>query len=194
MNSWKGIITWKLYCLNKKGIYSRFENDIYSKIHIFKEEPKTILCTGYPFSYTHNASDLELDSIVYNWDQPLEDIGFGGAYNPPANPPPVPFLAPYTVNSPLPGGVVLDPQSGQISYNSNISGNFVSVIRVDAFKCGQIVASIYREIQAVLIGCPNLASGGVNLPPNVTPPFALPNQYYTTVLKFFQTNRKIVVF
>ncbi|MBC8474146.1 MAG: hypothetical protein H8D60_00165, partial [Cryomorphaceae bacterium] len=147
----------------------------------FNESPQTIICTGYPFSYTHNASDIELDSIVYNWDQPLDDIAFGQAYNPPLNPVPLPFLAPYTFNAPLPGGVVLDPQSGEISYNSNISGNFVSVIRIDAFKCGQLVASIYREIQAILISCPTLPGGIINLPPVVSPPFPLPTQYYTTV-------------
>ena len=88
----------------------------------FNESPQTIICTGYPFSYTHNASDLELDSIVYNWDEPLEDMNFG-AYNPPINPVPVPWLAPYTVNSPLPGGVTLDSQTGEISYNSNLFFN-----------------------------------------------------------------------
>jgi hypothetical protein len=147
----------------------------------FNESPQTIICTGYPFSYTHNASDIELDSIVYNWDQPLDDITFGQPYNPPANPLPLPFQAPYTFNSPLPGGVSLDSQSGEISYNSTISGNFVSVIRVDAFKCGQLVASIYREIQAILISCPTLPGGIINSPPTLSPPFPLPNQYFASV-------------
>ena len=147
----------------------------------FNESPQTIICTGYPFSYTHNASDLELDSIVYSWDEPLDDIGFGMTYNPPVSPASIPWLAPYSVNNPLPGGVVLDAQTGEISYNSNVSGNFASVIRVDAYKCGQQVASIYREIQAVLISCPTLPGGIINTPPTVTPPFPGPNQYYTTV-------------
>ena len=155
----------------------------------FNESPQTIICTGYPFAYTHNASDNELDSIVYDWDEPLDysSSGVNPAVGLPWNPGPggnpnvVPWLAPYTVNSPLPGGVVLDSQTGEISYNSNISGNFVSVIRVDAFKCGQLVASVYREIQAVLINCPTLPGGINNSPPVVSPPFPLPNQYYTTV-------------
>ena len=29
----------------------------------FKELPKTIICTGYPFAYSHNASDEELDDL-----------------------------------------------------------------------------------------------------------------------------------
>ena len=124
------------------------------------------------FSYTPNASDVELDSLVYNWDQPLDDMLFGTPYNPPLNPVPLPFVGGYTFNSPLPGGVVLDQQTGEISYNSNISGNFVSVIRIDGYKCGQQISSIYREIQAVLIGCPLLQNGQTNLPPVITPPLS----------------------
>ncbi|MBT5274032.1 MAG: hypothetical protein HOL74_04325, partial [Flavobacteriales bacterium] len=148
----------------------------------FNESPQTIICTGYPFAYTHNASDIELDSIVYDWDVPMDDMAFGQAYNPPVNPVPLTFVAGYSFNSPLPGGVVLDSQTGQISYNSIISGNFASVIRVDAFKCGQLVASIYREIQAVLISCPTLQPlNTINLPPIVSQPFQAPTPYYAIV-------------
>jgi len=45
---------------------------------VFNEQPSTIICTGYPFSYSHNVSDPELDSIVYSWADPLDD----GVYNP----------------------------------------------------------------------------------------------------------------
>ncbi len=138
----------------------------------FNESPKTIICIGYSFSYTPNASDFELDSLSYSWDEPLDDIGFGTAYNPGLNPLSIPFVAPYTFNNPLPGGVTLNAQTGEINYASNIAGNFSSVIRVDAFKCGQKVASIYREIQSVLIACPILPNGTINLPPilNTSPP------------------------
>ncbi|MDA9807984.1 T9SS type A sorting domain-containing protein [Flavobacteriales bacterium] len=148
----------------------------------FNESPQTIICTGYPFAYTHNASDIELDSIVYDWDVPMDDMAFGQPYNPPVNPVPLAFVAGYSFNNPLPGGVVLDAQTGEISYNSNISGNFASVIRVDAFKCGQLVASIFREIQAVLISCPTLQPlNTINLPPIVSPPFPAPTPYYAIV-------------
>ncbi len=39
----------------------------------FNEQPKTIICVGYPFSYSHNASDPELDSLVYAWGDPLDN-------------------------------------------------------------------------------------------------------------------------
>ena len=147
----------------------------------FNESPKTIICTGYPFSYTPNASDSELDSLVYNWDEPMDDMVFGQAYNPPLNPIPLPFSAGYAFNNPLPGGVVLDSQTGEISYNSTISGYFVSVIRIDGYKCGQKIASIFREIQSVLIACPTLPNSLINLPPVVTPPFPMPTPFYASV-------------
>ena len=143
---------------------------------IFKEQAKTILCTGYPFSYSNLGFDIELDSLSYSWDQPLDDpSGFPFVYNPPVDPVFIPWVAPYSINNPLPGGVTLDPLSGQISYNSNIAGNFVSVIRADAFKCGQKVASVYREIQVVLINCPTLPNGIQNSPPIITAPLGAQN-------------------
>ena len=138
----------------------------------FNESPKTIICTGYPFAYSHNASDEELDVVYYAWDEPLDD--FGGAFNPPLNPAPLPWLAPYTYDNPLPGGVTLDSVTGEIAYNSTQAGNFVTVVRIDAYKCDQLVAQIYREIQAVLLTCPTLSSGTNNVPPTVPAPFTDP--------------------
>ena len=143
---------------------------------IFYEKPKTIICTGYPFSYSHNASDPELDSIVYSWGDPLDD----GVYNPVA-PLIIPFLAPYTVNSQIPGNPVLDPNTGEISYHSLTAGNFVTCIKVEAYKCAQLVAEIYREIQVILILCPNMAGGAPNTKPLVNPPFAGGTSFATTV-------------
>jgi len=141
----------------------------------FNEQPKTIICTGYPFSYSHNASDPELDEIVYSWGDPI-DQGYA-----PGAPSIIPFLAPYTINSQIPGNPTLNPTTGEISYNSVTSGNFVTCIKVSAYKCGQLVSEIFREIQVILIACPNMAGGGPNNKPVVNPPFNGGTQYNTTV-------------
>ena len=89
---------------------------------VFNESPKTIICAGYPFAYSHNASDPELDSIRYYWAEPLDDNYV--AYDPdPANnsPSAIPFVFPYTFNSPIPGNVNMNPLSGEISYSTNTS-------------------------------------------------------------------------
>ncbi|OUV72801.1 MAG: hypothetical protein CBC83_06395 [Flavobacteriales bacterium TMED123] len=148
----------------------------------FNEQPKTIICVGYPFSYSHNASDPELDSLVYEWADVLDD----GFYNP-AAPATLPFSAPYSVTSPIPSNLstppapTLDSQSGEITYYTNISGNFVTCVKVSSFKCGQLVAEVYREIQVVLLNCPPLSSGNPNLPPAVVPPFAGGTSYFLQV-------------
>ncbi|MDC3153859.1 gliding motility-associated C-terminal domain-containing protein [Bacteroidota bacterium] len=148
----------------------------------FKEQPKTILCTGFPFSYNHNASDPELDNLVYDWAYPLDDDLFNGPiFNPQpagtagANPSELAFQVPYSVNSPLPGAPQLDPNTGEITYDANTAGFFVTCVKVQAYKCGQLVAEVFREVQVVLIACPTMpGTGALNNPPNIDRPFTDP--------------------
>ena len=151
----------------------------------FEEQAKTIICTGYEFSYSHNAFDDELDEIVYSWGEPLGDAF---AYDP-ANPnaTALAFDPPYTVNSPIPGAPTLESSTGEITYNSNTAGVFVTCIKVEAFKCGQLVAEIYREVQVLLIDCGlyTQPQDGFNDPPTITEAFTDPATglptYETTV-------------
>ena len=124
-------------------------NMCYDSSPIFKEEPKSILCTGYPFSYSHLAFDVELDSLSYSWAEPLGD-NFN--YNP-ANPNSIAlaFSPPYSVNSPIPGNPTLNNENGEISFFSNTAGIFVTCIKVAAFKCGQVVAEVYFERPQALL-------------------------------------------
>ncbi|MBT5090419.1 MAG: T9SS type B sorting domain-containing protein [Flavobacteriales bacterium] len=137
----------------------------------FKELAKTIICTGYPFAYSHNASDEELDDITYSWAEPL---GTSGTYDP-SNPSATAlvFDPPYSVTSPIPGNPTLDQETGEIAYNSSTSGVFVTCIKVEARKCGQVVAEIYREVQVMLLDCSiyNPPTDGLNDPPTITPAF-----------------------
>ncbi len=155
-------------------------NPCYDNSPEFLESPKTITCTGYPFTYNHNAVDAELDSLVYAWDEPLDVYQ---AAPPVYNPPPIPFAAGFSFTSPLPGpalnpsnvAAVLNPATGEISYTSYTSGNYVSCIRVEAWRCGQKIAEVYRDIQSVLLACGN------NTPPNVVPPFQSNTIFQDTV-------------
>lgn len=146
----------------------------------FKELAKTIICTGYPFAYSHNASDDELDELTYSWGEPL---GNSGAYDP-ANPnaTALVFDPPYTVTSPIPGNPTLDSETGEIAYNSPTAGIFVTCVKVEARKCGQLVAEIYREVQVVLLDCSsfNPPTDGLNDPPIITTPVGL-QTWITTI-------------
>jgi gliding motility-associated-like protein len=134
----------------------------------FLESPSTVICLGYPFTYNHNAYDPERDSLSYSWAVPYTQI-IGSSYNPPSDPAPFTFAAGYSFNSPLPGTAqnsanvpaTINPSTGEISFTSFTQGNFVTVVKVEAWKCGQLVAEIYRELQIVLLPC------APNNPPSV---------------------------
>ncbi|HEU4719317.1 MAG TPA: T9SS type B sorting domain-containing protein, partial [Bacteroidia bacterium] len=159
------------------------ENPCFDNSPEFLESPRTIICTGYPFTYNHNAVDPELDSLAYSWAQPLDQITPPATWNPPVSPAAIPFVAGFSYNSPMPGTnldpnnvpATMNPYTGEISYTSFTSGNFVTCVKVEAWKCGQLVAEIYREIQVVLLPCGN------NTPPSVIPPFAANTVFQDTV-------------
>jgi gliding motility-associated-like protein len=140
----------------------------------FKEDAKTIICIGYPFSYSHNATDIEFDKLAYAWADPLDNYSTPYVADTSNVTGVIPYLAPYTLTAPIPGNPTLDFETGKISYFSNTSGSFVTCVKVQARKCGQLVAEIYREVQVTLIDCnTNPPIGGFNNPPTITPPFPL---------------------
>lgn len=130
---------------------------------VFSEIPSTVICTGYPFTYNHNAFDKQLDSLSYEWAQPMTN----------SNAPITTYNAGYSYTSPLPGtfhnpnnvNSVVNPYTGEISFTSFTQGAFVTVTKVTAYKCGIKIAEIFREMQIVLLPC------GYNSPPDVTAPF-----------------------
>ncbi len=116
----------------------------------FPEPPTLGVCIGDTISYGHAAIDIDLDSMHYSWDHPIEN-GFPGTN--------VPYVAGYTYQSPLPGttqnplnsAAVLDPDHGIITFKSVTSGSFTTVTKVSSFKCGQLVSEIFREVQITLV-------------------------------------------
>ena len=125
----------------------------------FLESPSSVICMGYPFTYNHNASDSDLDSLSYSWDVPYGD--FKGKYDPPNNPFPIKFTDGYSYNSPLPGPkqdarnvpATINAATGEISFTSFTQGYFVTVVKVEAWRCNQKIAEICREMQIVLLPC-----------------------------------------
>lgn len=136
----------------------------------FLESPSSVICLGTPFTYNHNAYDPERDSLYYSFADPLDDYNAGTSTFGPGNPAPIPFSSGYSATSPLPGTTqnpsnipaTINASTGEISFTSLTQGNFVTVVKVEAWKCGQLVAEIYREMQIVLLAC------GANTTPAVT--------------------------
>jgi hypothetical protein len=141
----------------------------------FAQDPYMLLCSGTDFQYNSNAFDPDNDSLVYSWGTPLDHFP-AGTFNPPVNPAPVPFVAGFSESNPTPdtnfdpGNIpaTMDPVSGDINFLSNTVGNFGIVQKIDSYRDDQIVSTIHREFQMIVIPCP----GYVNTAPVITPPFA----------------------
>ena len=147
-------------------------NPCFDSSPYFAEKPSTIICTGYPFKYNHNAVDRELDSLVYSWASPIDDnlntLGFAPGYN-------VNSQLPSPTQNPNNVGATINANTGEVNYTSFTGGYFVTVIKVAAYKCGIKVAEVFREINVVLNNnCPAVAWGSTNAPPTVYPPFIDP--------------------
>ncbi|MGE0636943.1 MAG: T9SS type A sorting domain-containing protein [Bacteroidia bacterium] len=156
-------------------------NPCYDNSPAFAEKPTTAVCAGNFLNYSNNAYDADLDSLSYSWAPALDDF-FGAWTN--SNPPSLTYTSGYNANSPLPGTVhnpnnlpaVLNPATGSVSYLSYTPGNFVTVVKVEAWKCGTKVAEVYREIQTtILAGC------ATNTAPAITPLGGIFTAYFTTV-------------
>lgn len=152
---------------------------------VFAQRPATIICAGNPFTYNHNAYDPDKDSLVYAFAEPLDWLD-GAAFTS-TTPAAIPFQTAYNVNSPFPGPAqnssipaVINNQTGEISFTPNYTGNFVTVVKVSSYRCGQLIAEIFRELQVVILAC------GTNTAPTITAPFndpgtGLQTSFTTTV-------------
>jgi gliding motility-associated-like protein len=159
-------------------------NNCFDSSPNFFQKPSTIICAGKEFTYNHSAFDEELDSLSYEWARPLDGnfcnptpCVVGGLYQENLNPPDLPLdvASGFSYLSPFPDTnldnrnipAVLDPETGEITFTSFNQGEYISVIKVSAWRCGQKIAEIYRELQTVITaGC------APNEPPQVITSFS----------------------
>lgn len=143
---------------------------------VFTERPAIIICAGSPYKYNHNAFDPDLDSLHYSWDVSLnhiDNLSWDIASGIPAQ---IPFQSGFSVNSPFPGPALnpnnvpatLDPNTGEVAFTSYNLGRYNTVVRVQSYRCGQLVAEVFREIIVVLLSCAQ------NTEPDVVGPFTDP--------------------
>ncbi len=123
-------------------------NPCYDGSPRFIASPTSIICSDYKFSYNHLASDKEVDSLFYTWDYPQIGLNTNGAFNTGYS-----FNAPYpdAGENPSNGPVTLDGVTGQMtveSYNPT-AGNYISCVKVEAWKSCQLKAEIFRDLALV---------------------------------------------
>jgi hypothetical protein len=141
----------------------------------FTNIPVPISCIGQPFILDNKATDHDtnsngklIDSFTYEFGEPLSYPNS-----------PIPYNSPYTYDKPInfygfpndalpfPRGIHLDPQTGELFYQPMIAQVTVMVIRINEYRNKIKIAELRREIQAMIIACPNSNSPAIVTPQNV---------------------------
>ena len=136
-------------------------NTCYDSSPQFAEKPKSVICTGYPYTFSHNAYEPEFDSVHYSFTDPMSNATTATTYS-----------SPYSVTSPFPNQgspVGFTPSTGLITIEPNVGGNFMSCVEVESYRCGQKISEIFRDIPMVIkTGCELTGASNPNLPPVLT--------------------------
>ncbi len=133
----------------------------------FNDFPPIVICAGEPFSFDHSATDAEGDQLVYEFCSPFLGGGpntfdaeaiDGVAPNPDAAPPynPVLFQQPtYASNRPLgaAANMRIDPNTGLITAQPNVLGQFVVGVCVSEFRNGELLSTVRRDFQFNVTNC-----------------------------------------
>ena len=162
----------------------------------FAQDPYMLVCNGTNVSYDANAFDPDNDSLAFSWGIPLDHFP-SGSFDPPTNPAPVPFVAGYAYDNPTPdtnfdpGNIPasMDPQTGNITFLSNNNGNYGIVQKIDSYRDGQLISTIHREFQMIIIDCINYN----NNPPVITPVFDGGTSFDTTIFAGDLINFDIII-
>ena len=136
----------KMFSFSGQNAFPCYDNSPY-----FANSPSLTACNKDTIQFNHTAFDVELDSLSFAWTPPLsDDINTLAIFN-----------SGFTYLTPLPGPAqnpqntvaTLDSSQGIISLYSNSIGSYVTANKVSAYKCGQLVAELFREVQVYLSNC-----------------------------------------
>ena len=139
----------------------------------FLQEPIFVSCAGDTYNYHMNAIDPDLDSIYVSFGTPYAELT-GATYIEGIDPAPISFESGFSLNSPTPTpamnplniAATLNQSSGELSFLSQMIGEFNVKIIVQSFRQGVLIAEISREIVITTTNCT-----GNNSPPVITGPF-----------------------
>lgn len=148
----------------------------------FLQSPYFVSCAGEPFEYNMNVVDPDLDSLYIHFE-PLVSHLNGGNYNPPSNPPLIPYATGFSATSPTPSpamnvgnvSAILNSSNGNLTFTSQNTGQFAMKVVAESYRGNVKVAQVEREMTIFITNCT-----GSNSKPTITGPFA--GSFETTVL------------
>jgi gliding motility-associated-like protein len=127
----------------------------------WKNFPPVFICQGNMLNFDHGATDKDGDSLVYAFYNPFED-------NTPTFPgnvatfTPVGYNGGYNANDPLGGlSLTVNPNTGVVSGIPPALGQYVVGVKVDEYRNGVLINTVYRDFQFNVLNCPPIPTPGI---------------------------------
>jgi gliding motility-associated-like protein len=113
---------------------------------LFSTKPVPFVCVGQQTFYNHGAIDIDGDSLSYTVINPLQGAGSN-----------IPFVGGTNVNNPVrtTGPFQFNNQTGQMTFTPSQTQNAVVTVLVREYRNGVLIGSTMRDIQVVVVNCPN---------------------------------------
>jgi len=137
-------------------LYSEHVNtSIVNQSPVFNNYPSPIVCVNQPVIYNHGVYDPDGDSLYFFQGNCYEALNDTVEYLPGYN-----GVTPLTTVNPI----ILNPNTGAISFTPNIQQVAVMCIVVQEFRNGILIGETIRDIQFNVIACSNIPpqASGVN--------------------------------
>jgi gliding motility-associated-like protein len=117
----------------------------------FTNWPDVYICANTPLIFNHSATDADGDLLVYRTCVPSDGATKSAPDPaPPGAPPyfPIQWKPPYNLENMMGGTpLAIDPQTGVITANPNLVGQFLIGICVDEYRNGVLISTIKRDFQ-----------------------------------------------
>jgi hypothetical protein len=115
----------------------------------FSNPPLAFLCVNQGMTYNHAAIDANGDSLVYTRVDPLQTVGNTIV--------PVDYQLPFSTANPLSNSnLTLNSQTGEVNITPTGNGELaVIAFRVDEYRNGQLIGSVMRDMQVLVMTCTN---------------------------------------
>jgi gliding motility-associated-like protein len=111
----------------------------------FTSQPIPYVCQGQLVNYNYGVVETDGDSLYFSL---INAMDAGAA--------PLVYTAGYSATSPIPG-IVIDPNTGQLTFTPLTLGNFVVVVLVKEYDAaGNLIGTVMRDIQFIVQACSNI--------------------------------------
>ncbi|HEX5001280.1 MAG TPA: T9SS type A sorting domain-containing protein [Bacteroidia bacterium] len=117
----------------------------YNNSPVFNVNPVNYYCVGVPAMLDFSAFDVDGDSLSYEMAPVYAGTTGAAVINP--------YVPPYTVNQPLEvvNPLVLDPQTGQITFTPSMIQYSAFGFTVKEFRNGQLIGSVLRTDNVAVV-------------------------------------------